>query len=159
MKIKVGNKFIGDGEPCFIIAEAGSNHNKKLDMAKKLIDVAADADADAVKFQLFKADKLYVGKPGFADYLENKKSIYEIIKNMEFPVEWLDELFSYADKRGLLFLATPFHEEAVDVLDGYVPAHKIASYESNHIPLIKYAAKKKKTIIYFNRSIYSGRNL
>ncbi|MFC1874302.1 N-acetylneuraminate synthase family protein, partial [Chloroflexota bacterium] len=57
-KIKIGSKIVGEGEPCFVIAEAGSNHDRKLSQAKKLIDIATDAGADAVKFQTFQADKI-----------------------------------------------------------------------------------------------------
>ncbi|MFA5412009.1 MAG: N-acetylneuraminate synthase family protein [Candidatus Micrarchaeia archaeon] len=146
-KIKIGNRMAGEGEPCFIIAEAGSNHNGKLEQAKKLIDEAAKAGADAVKFQLFKAEKLYVKPAGSADYLKDGKSIFQIIKDMELPEEWLGTLSSYCDKKGIFFLSSVFDEESADLLDRYVPAHKIASYECNHIPLIRHVARKGKPVI------------
>ncbi len=145
--VKIGNRKVGDGHPCFIIAEAGSNHNGKLEQAKKLIDVAAESGADAVKFQLFTAKNLYVGAAGSANYLKNGQNIYDIIKRMEMPVEWLDELSSYSDKRGLIFTASVFDERMADALDEYVPVFKIASYELNHLPLIRYVSAKGKPMI------------
>lgn len=146
-KLRIGKRTVGEGEPCFVIAEAGSNHNGKLEQAKKLIDEAARAGADAVKFQLFKAEKLYVKTAGSADYLKDGKSIFQIIKDMELPEEWLGTLASYCDKRGVIFLSSVFDEESADLLDKYVPAHKIASYECNHVPLIRHVARKGKPVI------------
>lgn len=144
---KIGNKIIGQTAPTFIIAEAGSNHNRDLNMAKQLIDVAADAGADAVKFQLFKADKLYVPTAGAADYLKNQTNIFDIIKSMEMPYEWLPELADYAKSRNLIFLSSVFDEESADVFDKFSLAFKIASYELTHLPLIRHVAKKKKPMI------------
>lgn len=142
-----GGRKIGDGEPCYIIAEAGSNHNGKMETAKQLIQKASEAGADAVKFQLFKAERMYVKPAGHAEYLKDKKSIYDLIKDMELPESWLDELSSFCDKKNIVFLASAFDEQGADILDKYVPIHKIASYESNHIPLIKHVAEKGKPAI------------
>jgi len=146
-KFKLGNKVIGNGAPTFIIAEAGSNHNRDLNMAKQLIDVAADAGADAIKFQLFKADKLYVPTAGTADYLKNSTNIFDIIKSMEMPYDWLPELADYAKSKNLIFLSSVFDEESADVFDRFSPAFKIASYELTHLPLIRHVAQKKKPMI------------
>jgi N-acetylneuraminate synthase/N,N'-diacetyllegionaminate synthase len=110
-KIKLGNKLIGDGEPCYIIAEAGSNHNGSLEQAKKLIDVAADAKANAVKFQIFKAEDLYSKYTPEFSYLEGQ-NVYGLIKSIETPREWLKELAGYCEARNIIFLATPFDFEA-----------------------------------------------
>jgi N-acetylneuraminate synthase len=148
IKIKVGSKKIGEGEPAFIIAEAGSNHNGRIEQAKKLIDVAVEAGADAVKFQLFRAEKLYPQNAGHADYLKTKKSIYRIIKEMEMPYDWIPELYDYCRERSIIFLASHFDEESADKLEEVcVDAYKIASYECTHIPLLRYTAKKGKPII------------
>jgi len=147
MRIKIGNRMVGDGESCFIIAEAGSNHNGDLERARRLIDAAKKAGADAVKFQMFRAEKLYVKPAGEADYLKDKTSIFQIIKNMELPLAWLEELRSYCDKNNVVFLSSVFDDEGADVIDKYVPVHKIASYECNHLPLIEHVAKKGKPII------------
>jgi N-acetylneuraminate synthase len=146
-KVRIGNRLVGDGEPCFIIAEAGSNHNGNLEQAKQLIDVAASAKADAVKFQVFRADKLYPKSAGVTDYLKIPKPIYDIIAEMEMPYEWLPELSSYCDRKGVVFLASVFDEDSVDRLDAYVEAFKIASYEMTHIPLLRYIASKRKPMI------------
>ena len=146
-KVQICDKWIGDGEPCFIIAEAGSNHNGSLQQAKNLIDVAVDAEADAVKFQLFRANKLYPANAGHSDYLKLDRSIYDIIADMEMPYEWLPELAAYCQERGIIFLSSVFDEESVDRLDPHVPAYKIASYEMTHLPLVRYIAGKGKPVI------------
>ncbi len=146
-EVKIGNKIIGDGHRCFITAEAGSNHDKNLEQAKKLITVAVEAEADAVKFQTFRANKLYTENAGYADYLGNKKSTFELIRSMEMPYEWISELASYCDKKNIIFFSAPFDEESADMLDEFVPCFKIASYEATHIPLLKYIAKKRKPMI------------
>jgi N-acetylneuraminate synthase len=146
-KITIGNHQVGDGERCFIIAEAGSNHNGNLEQAFRLIDVAVEAQADAVKFQLFRASKLYPKSAGRSDYLKLDKSIYDVINEMEMPYEWLPDLANYCQEQGIMFLASPFDEESVDQLDPYVPAYKIASYEMTHLPLVRHIARKGKPTI------------
>jgi N,N'-diacetyllegionaminate synthase len=145
-KINIDNKIIGDGEPCFIIAEAGSNHNGRLEQAKKLIDVAVEAGADAVKFQIYKAESLYSKYTPKFSYLKGQ-SIYELIKSIETPREWIKELAGYCEAKNITFLATPFDFEAVDLLDKYISAFKIASFEITDLELIKYAANKGKPMI------------
>lgn len=144
-RVKIANKWIGDGEPCFIIAEAGSNHDQKLSQAKKLIDVAKAAGADAVKFQIYTAEGLYTKNlktlPG-----ENKKP-FQVIKSIETPRKWIPLLASYAKKQDLIFFASPFDKKAIDMLNPHVPAFKWASPELIDRPLLEYAAKKKKPII------------
>ncbi len=136
--IVVGHKHIGFNERAFIIAEAGSNHNQNLDQAKKLIDVAAASGVDAVKFQLFKAEFLYApGDPAF-----------NIVKDNELPRQWVDTLMGYANKKGVIFLATPFDHEAVDLLDDCgMPVFKIASSEVTNFIFLRYVASKKKPVI------------
>jgi len=136
-----------DSGRCYVVAEAGSNHCGELDTALRLVDVAAEAGADAVKFQLFTADRMYPPGAGVADYLGDPTSIDEIIRTLELAPEWLPELAGRAAERGLDFLATPFDEEAVDVLEPYVPAYKIASYELTHAPLLRYVAAKGKPVV------------
>lgn len=145
--IRIGEHSVGGGFPCFIVAEAGSNHNGRLDQARRLIDVAASAGADAVKFQLFRAGKLYPKTAGRSDYLKDDRSIYDIIAEAELPYEWLPELARHCRERGVVFLASVFDEESVDRLDPFVPAHKIASYEMTHLPLVRYIAGKGKPVI------------
>lgn len=145
--IRIGERSIGGGAPCFIIAEAGSNHNGRLDQARRLIDVAAAAGADAVKFQFFRATQLYPKTAGRSDYLNDERSIYDIVAAMEVPYEWLPELARHCTARGVLFLASVFDEESADRLDPFVSAHKIASYEMTHLPLVRHVAAKGKPVI------------
>ncbi|MFH1562471.1 MAG: N-acetylneuraminate synthase [Nitrospirota bacterium] len=144
-RIKIGNRLVGEGEPCFVIAEAGSNHNRDFNQALKLIDVAVEAEADAVKFQTYSAEKLYSRKtPG----KEGKESILDLIKRIEMPREWHKDLADYCAEKEIIFLSTPFDLQAVDELEEVgILAYKIASFEITHLPLLEYAAKTGKPII------------
>jgi N,N'-diacetyllegionaminate synthase len=145
--IQIGSRQVGPGHSCLIIAEAGSNHNGSYDQARRLIDVAADAGVDVVKFQFFRADKLYPKSAGECDYLKWKKSIFEIIQEMEIPLDWLGPLSDHARARGLMFLVSPFDENSVDLVDPFVDFFKIASYELTHIPLVQHIAGKRKPVL------------
>lgn len=152
--MKIGNKTIGNGNPCFIIAEIGANWKycndpeKNYEHTLKLIDLAKEAGADAAKFQVYRAKKLYPKEAGLADYLKNPKSIYQIIEEMELPYEWIPKLKDYCDKKGIIFMATPFDEQSADELEkAGVEIYKIASYTISHLPLLEYIAKKRKPMI------------
>ncbi len=145
--LDVAGRKIGPGHPCFIVAEAGSNHNGSLAQAHALIDAAADARADAVKFQLFTAARLYPRAAGRSEYLGLPRSIYEIIEEMELPPEWLGELAAHAREKGLVFFGAVFDEGAADLLDEHVELFKIASYEMTHLPLLRHVAAKGKPVI------------
>ncbi|MEP7152367.1 MAG: N-acetylneuraminate synthase family protein [Nitrospira sp.] len=147
IRIKMGERWIGEGEPAYIIAEVGSNHNGSFEQALRLIDAAAEAGADAVKFQHFKAAKLYPTSAGESDYLHTPRSIYDIIHDMETPDEWLPRLADHCRRRDVMFLSSPFDEASADLLDPYVPAFKIASYEMTHAPLLRHIARKHKPMI------------
>ncbi len=138
-RVQIGDhRWIGPGEPTFVIAEVGSNHNQELDQAKRLIQATADAGADAVKFQLFSADILY---PGGGE-------IHAAFRAVELSRDWVPELADYSRERGLLFLASAFDEGAVDCLEAVgSPAHKVASSETTNLPLLKYMASKQKPIL------------
>lgn len=149
-KMRIGNRWVGEEEPCYVIAEAGANHNRDLDMARELIDVAAEAGADAVKFQTYSAEGLYSRKTPNFTYLKSltSKSTWELIKEIELPREWQGELADYARRRGIHFLSTPFDRQAVDELAAVgVPAYKIASFELVDLGLIQYAAATGKPLI------------
>jgi len=145
--ISIGSRRIGHGHPCFVIAEAGSNHDGQLGQALRLIDVAAQAGADAVKFQVFRACKLYPKTAGQTDYLKLDKPIHDVIAEMEMPYEWLDRLAERCRELDLVFMASAFDEESIDRLDPYVTVHKIASYELAHHPLIRHVAATGKPLI------------
>lgn len=151
-KIQVGERFIGTGEPVFIIAEAGVNHNGDLELARQLIDIAAESGADAVKFQTFKAEKLVSKKARKAAYqvanTGNNDSQYEMLKKLELPFEAHQELKEYAEKQGIAFMSTPFDEEAIDFLDKLgMPVFKSPSGELTNLPYLKYMASKGKPMI------------
>lgn len=135
------------GERCYLIAEAGSNHNRDWSLASRLVDAAADAGADAVKFQLFSADRLYPRGAGHADYLGQATDIHELVGAMELPVDWLERLARAAAQRDLDLLITPFDEGSADYIDPFVSAFKIASYELTHKPLVSHIAGKGKPMI------------
>jgi len=145
-EVTIGDRKVGSGHPTYIIAEIGSNHNRDINIAKKLIDKAAEAGVDAVKFQTFKAEKLYSMKtPKFSK--DNIKP-YDLIKSIELPRSWQKNLCKYSVRKGLHFLSSPFDYEAVDELDHIdVPAFKIASFEIVDLEFLKYVAKKKKPIL------------
>jgi len=100
-----------------------------------------------VKFQLFRASRMYPKSAGISDYLKLSRGIYEIIAEMEMPYEWLPELKGHCQERNILFLASVFDEDSADRLDPFVEAFKIASYELTHLPLIRHVALKGKPII------------
>jgi len=152
--VAIGSRNVGYGESCFIIAEAGSNHNRDFDQAKRLIDVAAEAGADAVKFQTFRAEKVYSKKTPLMSYLTTNKllkeneTVWDLIKRVELPREWHPKLADYCKQKKIIFLSTPFDLEAVDQLEEVgMLAYKIASYEITHLPLLKKAAETQKPII------------
>jgi N-acetylneuraminate synthase len=145
--VRIGDSLVGDGYPCYIIAEAGSNHDGSLDQAYALIDAAADARADAVKFQVFRADRLYPKSAGVSEYLKLDRPIYDIVAELELPYEWLPLLVARCRERGIRFLASAFDEESADLVGPFVDAFKIASYEMTQIPLLRHVASMGKPVI------------
>ncbi|AOQ23410.1 N,N'-diacetyllegionaminic acid synthase [Moorella thermoacetica] len=145
-KVQIGSRTLGHGKPVFIIAEAGSNHDGSLAQARQMIEVAAEAGVDAVKFQLYSAETLYSRQtPVFPGEDERP---YEMVRKCELPRAWLPELAQYTRQKSLAFLCTPFDYQAVDELEAIgVNAFKWASSEINDIPLLKYTASKGKPMI------------
>jgi sialic acid synthase SpsE len=149
-EIQIGGRRVGTGAPCFVIAEAGANHNRSLAMGRELIDAAAEAGADAVKFQTYSAETLYSRKTPRFSYLEgvSDKDTWDLIKEIELPREWQADLSAHARARGIPFLSTPFDYRAVDELAALgVPAYKIASFEIVDLPLIGYTAARGRPMI------------
>ena len=151
-KIKIGNKFVGDGCPFYTIAEIGSNFNKSLTKAKKLIDLALESGADAVKFQSFKAEKL-VNDDCFKNLkigYQSKwnKSVFEVYKDAEFPIEFHKEIFDYCKAKKIEFFSAPYDKESVDYLNDLgVNVFKIGSGDITWLENIEYIAKKNKPIL------------
>ena len=136
----------------FFVAEISANHNGSLFHAKKLIKIAKKYGADAVKFQTYTPDTLTIqsSKPDFKirGGLWNGKTLWNLYEKAQTPFDWHKELFNYAKKLKIICFSTPFDETAVDLLESLnCPFYKIASFEMNHIPLIKRVAKTKKPII------------
>ena len=136
----------------FFVAEVSANHNGSLPHAKKLIKIAKKYGADAVKLQTYTSDTLTINcnKPDFKirGGLWNGKTLWDLYSKAQTPFEWHKELFDYAKKLKIICFSTPFDESAVDLLESLnCPFYKVASFEMNHIPLIKKIAQTKKPII------------
>ena len=138
MKVRIGDRLIGKGEPTFIIAEVGSNHDGKLKQAKQLIALAKECGADAVKFQSFTANKLV--SPKYHD-------IFQAFQKAELPSTWLEELFEFARSQDIVLMSTPFDEECASLFDHLdLPAFKIASGDITALPLLRHVARFDKPL-------------
>lgn len=150
--VMVAGRPIGPGHPCFMIAEAGVNHNGDLRLARQLIDTAVQAGADAVKFQAYKAERLVTSAAPKAEYqiraTGGGESQLDMLRRLELRPETQYELRDYCRQKGILFLSTPFDEESADVLDDVaVTAFKIPSGEITNLPFLAHVAKKGRPII------------
>jgi len=152
MTVTLAQRAIGAGHPVFVIAEAGVNHNGDLDLARRLVDVAAAAGADAVKFQTFAAERVATREAPKADYQRQTTSAEEsqqqMLRRLELSPAAHRELQAHARGRGLLFLSTPFDEPSADLLDALgVPAIKIGSGEVTNLPFLQHIARKGRPVI------------
>lgn len=150
VEISLGPRKVGDGHPCYVIAEAGSNHNRDLDMARRLIEVAAEAGADAVKFQTFAGRTLYSSRAPRFRYLEGVSDLSpaELLERLELPREWHGPLAEHARACGIEFLSSPFDREAVYELDLLgVAAFKVASFELVDLPFIRHIGERRRPVI------------
>lgn len=151
--ISIGGRNVGPDEPCFIIAEAGINHNGRMDLAYQLIDAAVEARADAVKFQTFKTEFVMVpGAPKAAYQKANtggSRDQFEMAKEWELPFEDFRKLADYCRDKGIMFLSTAFDHESLDFLvrDLDVAAIKVPSGEVVNIPYLRRAAAHKRPVI------------
>ena len=149
-EIRVGPRVIGSGR-CFIIAELGVNHNGSVDLAERLVDAAADAGADAVKFQTWNTDDLVTRDAPLADYQHSSDgpaTQYELLKSLELPVEALVGPKARAEARGLEFFSTADDEASADALDRFgVRLFKIGSGELTNLGLLRHVAAKGKPVI------------
>jgi sialic acid synthase SpsE len=147
---RIGDREVGDDHPTYVIAEAGANHNRSLETANRLIDVAAEAGADAVKFQTYSGKRIYSSKTPKFKYLEgvSDKPPAELLEEIELPREWQAGLAERARDRGIDFFSTPFDHDAVAELDALdVPVLKIASFEIGDLPLIRAAAATGRPLL------------
>jgi pseudaminic acid synthase len=151
--MKIGNKEIGNKNPCFIIAELSANHNGSLEVAIETIRAAKKTGADAIKLQTYTPDTMTINSDNShfqitGGTLWDGKTLYELYGEAYTPWEWHKRLFEVAEEEGLICFSSPFDITAVDFLEELnVPAYKIASFEIQDIPLIEYAASKGKPII------------
>lgn len=150
--IEIAGRSIGSGCPCFLIAEAGVNHNGDLDVAFQLVDAASKAGADAVKFQTFSADRLVTRDAPKADYQKQHTSAdesqYEMLKKLELSESDHRALLAFCQSRRILFLSTPFDEESADFLDELgVAAFKVSSGDLTCHPLLERLAAKGRPVI------------
>lgn len=149
--VKIGRKRVGEGYPCYIIAEIGSNFNGSLKQAKKLIQLAKDCGANAAKFQAFKTEEL-ISKKGFekkfAFQSKWKNPVWDVYKKAELPRSWHYELFRFSKKIGIDFFTSPWDFEAVDILTKLkVPAIKVGSGDITYHEILQYIAHTKLPII------------
>ena len=152
MRLKIGDRFVGEGAPFYTVAEIGSNFDGDIGRARMLVDLAKASGADAVKFQTFTAKNL-VSDEGFRNLkvgyqAQWKVSVTEMYSRAEFPRQWHKELSDYAISRGLGFLSSPYDKEGVDLLEELdVPAYKIGSGDLTWLEMVEYIAKKGKPVL------------
>jgi sialic acid synthase SpsE len=148
--MRIGEREIRNGAPCYVIAEIGANHNRDMGIARELIDRAAEAGADAVKFQTYSGDRIYSRKTPRFQYLEgvSDKTPAELLEEISLPRDWQAPLAEYARAHGVDFFSSPFDHEAVAELDALdVPVLKIASFEIVDLPLIRRAAETGRPLL------------
>ena len=136
----------------FVIAEAGSNwkcgnYDDDLNQAKKLIEVAANAGANAVKFQTYRPETTYVLNPGGSKTLSYSENIDTIFEKHAMPYKMIPVLAKFCKEKNILFMSTPFSVPDAKAIDPYTEIHKIASFEINHVKLLEFLATTKKPII------------
>ena len=144
--IKIGHLVLDENSRPFIIAEAGVNHDNDLSLAKRMIDEATEGKADAIKFQTYKAEKIAASKsPAYWDATETQRDYFK--KYDKFDEADYRELADYADKKGILFMSTPFDSQAADMLDELVEVFKVSSSDITNTPFLSHIARKDKPII------------
>ena len=148
-KVTIGGKTIGEGEPVFVIAEVGINHNGSLDTVKKLIDVAVDAGCDAVKFQKRTIDVVYTPE----ELARPRESVFgntngDLKRALEFGEKEYTEIDRYCKEKGIMWFASPWDEGSVDFLAKFdVPCYKIASPSLTDYNLLRHVRSKGKPVI------------
>ena len=154
MTIHIADKIIGPDQPPLVIAEMSGNHNHSLDRALAIVDAAAEAGAHALKLQTYTADTMTLDVRGGnfeindPDSLWTGQNLHDLYKQAYTPWEWHGPIMERSRQRGMLCFSSPFDDSAVDFLEQLdAPAYKIASFENNHLPLIRKAAATGKPLI------------
>ena len=147
--VKIANKIVGDGYPCFIIAEIGINHNGSVGLAKKMIDIAVTTGCDAVKFQKRTVDVVYTKE----ELAKERKSVFgntngDLKRGLEFGEKEYREIDKYCKEKGILWFASCWDEGSVDFMEKFdIPCYKIASASLTDDNLLKYTKSKGKPIL------------
>jgi len=151
--MKIANRLIGKNYPTYFIADIAANHDGDLERAKMLIRLAKDAGADAAKFQNFRAEKI-VSDYGFkamggqvSHQAEWKKSVFDVYKSAEVPLDWTSILKEECDKVGIAYFSSPYDFDAADYLYDFMPAYKAGSGLISWPQMLVYMAKKGKPIL------------
>jgi len=144
--VLIDDRVIGPGHPCFIIAEAGVNHNGDPALALRMVDEAVRAGADAVKFQTYKTDQVYTAHTPKATYMlattQSKETIVDMARKLELPFEAFKTLLAHCRKKNILFLSSPFDEESASFLASLdTGALKIPSGELTNLPYLDHVAR------------------
>lgn len=150
--VRIGDRLIGPGQACFIVAEAGVNHNGDIRLAYRLIDLAARAGVNAVKFQSFVTEELVTPeapKPGYQLKTTPKAdSQFKMIKALELNSDDHAKLKAHCEKSGVIYLCTPYDKISLDKLDRMdVAAFKVSSTDTTNIPFLRYIAAKGRPVI------------
>ena len=147
--VKIANKMVGDGYPCFIIAEIGINHNGSVDLAKKMIDIAVTTGCDAVKFQKRTVDIVYTRE----ELAKERHSVFgntngDLKRGLEFGEEEYREIDDYCSRHGILWFASCWDIPSIDFMEKFnVPCYKIASASLTDDALLKHAKSKGKPVL------------
>ncbi|MGY8633313.1 N-acetylneuraminate synthase family protein [Bradyrhizobium sp. 14AA] len=147
--VRIGNRLLGDGEPCYVIAEIGNNHNGDFDRAIALVDAAVAAGADCAKFQMRKLDEVYRASSlsGKDDDLAVEYTL-DLLRRFELPTAQQKKIAEYCAAQGIQYLCTPWDAKSVAVLEGFgVQAYKVASADLTNLPLLACLAATGKTLI------------
>jgi len=148
----LNGRRVGGGAPCFVIAEAGVNHNGDLDLARQLIDEAVAAGADAVKFQTFKAERLVTPMAPKAAYQSandpTQESQFEMLRRLQLPDTWYPDLMARCARAGVVFMSTPFEEDSADQLHRLgMATFKLPSGELTNLPFLSHVARLGRPMI------------
>ncbi len=150
--VSIGNRSVGPGSPCFVIAEAGVNHNGDIELAYQLIDAAVSVGADAIKFQGFNSEELATARAPMADYqlkaTSRGKNQLQMLKQLELTKTEQAKLRQYCTDAGILYLCTPYDFQSVNMLcDMKIAAFKIAATDVTNTPFLEYVGAKNLPVI------------
>ncbi len=152
-QLKIGERWVGDAHPTYFVADIAANHDGDLARAKDLVHLAAEAGADAAKFQNFRAAKI-VSDYGFthmdsqvSHQAKWKKSVFQVYDDASVSFDWTPELKSACDDAGIHYFSSPYDFEAVDMLEAYVPAYKIGSGDITWLEIMERMAGKGKPVL------------